>query len=132
MRRRGAGSRTCLYHICMVLQQPALNNRQQRACPLDSKTLRQPQAFLFQPLPLSLFKRLCCALVSGAPEIRERTFDLHLSDRHRREPFQISQQVRIQATHHNLCLPHVHSQINPSSPSQISMSSTLPEVPRWT
>ena len=100
VRRRGAGSRTCLYHICMVLQQPAHNHCQQRACPLDSKTLRQPQAFLFQPLPLSLFNRLCCA--------------------------------QIQATHHNLCLPHVHSQINPSSPSQISMSSTLPEVPRWT
>ena len=50
VRRQGAGSRTCLYHICMVLQQPARNNRQQRACPLDSKTLRQPQAFLFQPL----------------------------------------------------------------------------------
>ena len=70
VRRGGAGSRTCLYHICMVLQHPARNHRQQRACPLDSKTLRQPQAFLFQPLPLSLFNRLCCALVSGAPEIR--------------------------------------------------------------
>ena len=70
------GSRTCLYHICMVIQQPAGNYRQQRACPLDSKTLRQPQAFLFQPLPLSLFKRLCCALVSGAPEIRVRAFDV--------------------------------------------------------
>ena len=69
-RREGAGSRTCLYHICMVLQQPASNKRQQRACPLDSKTLRQPQTFLFQPLPLSLFNRLCCALVSGAPKIR--------------------------------------------------------------
>ena len=76
VRRGGAGSRTCLYHICMVLQQPARNNRQQRACPLDSKTLRQPQAFLFQPLPLSLFNRLCCALVSGAPEIRVRAFDV--------------------------------------------------------
>ena len=72
---------------------------------LDSKTLRQPQAFLFQPLPLSLFNRLCCALVSGAPEIRVRAFDvtavssasshhmirLHCyllpSDRRRREPF---------------------------------------------
>ena len=75
VRRGGAGSRTCLYHICLVLQQPARNNRQQRACPLDSKTLRQPQAFLFQPLPLSLFNRLCCALVSGAPEIRVRAFD---------------------------------------------------------
>ena len=75
VRRVGAGSRTCLYHIYMVLQQPARNNRQQRACPLDSKTLRQPQAFLFQPLPLSLFNRLCCALVSGAPEIRVRAFD---------------------------------------------------------
>ena len=70
VRRGGAGSRTCFYHICMVLQQSARNNRQQRACPLDSKTLRQPHAFLFQPLPLSLFNRLCCALVSGAPEIR--------------------------------------------------------------
>ena len=69
VRRGGAGSRTCLYHICMVIQQPAHNNRQQRACPLDSKTLRQPQ-----PLPLSLFNRLCCALVSGAPEIRVRAF----------------------------------------------------------
>ena len=68
--RGGVGSRTCLYHICMVLQQPARNNRQQRVCPLDSKTLRQPQAFLFQPLPLTLFNRLCYALVSGAPEIR--------------------------------------------------------------
>ena len=76
VRRGGAGSRTCLYHICMVLQQPARNNRQQRACPLDSKTLRQPQAFLFQPLPLLLFTRLCCALVSGAPEIRVRAFDV--------------------------------------------------------
>ena len=76
VRRGGAGSRTCLYHICMVLQQPARNNRQQRACPLDRKTLRQPQAFLFQPLPLSLFNRLCCALVSGAPEIRVRVFDV--------------------------------------------------------
>ena len=75
-RRGGAGSRTCLYHICMVLQQPARNNRQQRACPLDNKTLRQPQAFLFQPLTLSLFNRLCCALVSGAPEIRDRAFDV--------------------------------------------------------
>ena len=76
VRREGAGSRTCLYHICMVLQQPARNNRQQRACHLDSKTLRQPQAFLFQHLPLSLFNRLCCALVSGAPEIRTRAFDV--------------------------------------------------------
>ena len=74
VRRGRAGSRTCLYHICMVLQQPARNNRQQRACPLDSKTLRQPQAFPFHPLPLSLFSRLCCALVSDAPEIRVRTF----------------------------------------------------------
>ena len=74
VRRGGAGNRTCLYHICMVLQQPARNHRQQRACPLDSKTLRQIQAFLFQPLPLSLFNRLCCALVSGAPEIRVRAF----------------------------------------------------------
>ena len=73
-RRGGEGS--SLYHICMVLQQPARNNRQQRACPLDSKTLRQPQAFLFQPLPLSLFNRLCCAQVSGAPEIRDRAFDV--------------------------------------------------------
>ena len=72
VRRGGAGRRTRLYHICMVLQQPACNHHQQRACPLDSKTLRQPQAFLFQPLPLSLFNRLCCALVSGAPEIRVR------------------------------------------------------------
>ena len=76
VRRGGAGSRTCLYHICMVLQQPARNNRHQRACPLDSKTLRQPQTFLFQPLPLSLFIRLCCALVSGAPEIRVKAFDV--------------------------------------------------------
>ena len=76
VRRGGAGIRTCLYHICMVLQQPARNHRKQRACPLDSKTLRQPQAFLFQPLPLSLFNRLCCALVSGAPEIRVRAFDV--------------------------------------------------------
>ena len=68
--------RTCLNHICMVLQQPARNNHQQRACPLDSKTLRQPQASLFQPLPLSLFNSLCCALVSGAPEIRVRAFDV--------------------------------------------------------
>ena len=111
VRRGWAGSRTCLYHICMVLQQPAHNHRQQRACPLDSKTLRQPQAFLFQTLPLSLFNRLCCALVSGAPEIRVRAFERHciscvssasshhmirlhcyllLSDRRHREPFQIS------------------------------------------
>ena len=76
VRRGGAGSRTCLYHICMVLQQPARNKRQQRACPLDSKTLRQPQAFLFQPLPLSQFNRLYCVLVSGAPEIRVRAFDV--------------------------------------------------------
>ena len=76
VRRGGTGSRTCLYHICMVLQQPARNHRQQRACTLDSKTLRQPQAFLFQPLPLSLFNRLCCVLVSGAPEIRVRAFDV--------------------------------------------------------
>ena len=74
--RRGAGSRTCLYHICMVLQQPARNNRQQKAYHRDSKTLRQPQAFLFQPLPLSLFNRLCCALVSGTPKIRVRAFDV--------------------------------------------------------
>ena len=74
--RGGAGSRTCLYPICMVFQQPTRNNRQQRACPLDSKTLRQPQAFLFQPLPLSLFNRLYCALISGAPEIRVRVFDV--------------------------------------------------------
>ena len=47
VRRGGAGSRTCIYHICMVLQQPARDNRQQRACPLDSKTLRQPQLFFF-------------------------------------------------------------------------------------
>ena len=76
VRRGGAGSRTCLYPICMVLQQPARNNRQQKACLLDIKTLRQPQAFLFQPLPLSQFNRLCCALVSGAPEIRVRAFDV--------------------------------------------------------
>ena len=76
VRRGGAGSRTCLYHIFMVLQQPARNNRQQRACPLDSRTLKQPQSFLFQPLPLSPFNRLCCALVSGAPEIRVRAFDV--------------------------------------------------------
>ena len=75
VRREGTGSRTCLYHICMVLQQPACNHRQQRASLLDSKTLRQPQAFLFQPLPLSLFNRLCCALVSVSPEIRVRAFD---------------------------------------------------------
>ena len=75
--RGGAGSRTCLYHICMVLQQPARNHHQQRACPLDSKTLRQPpQVFLFQPFSLSLFNRLYCALVSGAPEIRVRAFDV--------------------------------------------------------
>ena len=47
VRRGGAGSRTCIYHICMVLQQPARHNRQQTACPLDSKTLRQPQLFFF-------------------------------------------------------------------------------------
>ena len=76
VRRGWAGSRTCLYHICMVLQQPARNHRQQRACPLDSKNLRQPQAFIFQPLRLSLFNRLCCALVSGAPEIRVRAFNV--------------------------------------------------------
>ena len=75
-RRGGTGSTTCLYHICMVLQQPARNHRQQIACPLDSKTLRQPQAFLFQPLPISPLNRLCCALVSGAPEIRDRGFDV--------------------------------------------------------
>ena len=153
MRRGGAGCRACLYHICKVLQQPARNNRQQRAYPLDSKTLRQPQAFLFQPLPLSLFNRLCCVLVSGAPEIRVRAFDVtaflvypaqaattcedyiatnsFLTDAAGNLSRSLSQ-VQIQATHHNLCLPHVHSQINPSSPSQISMSSTLPEVPRWT
>ena len=76
VRRGGAGSRTCLYHTCMVLQQLARNNRQKRACPLDSKTLRQPEAFLFQPLPLSMFNRLCCALVSGRSEIRVRSFDV--------------------------------------------------------
>ena len=76
VKRGGAGSRTCLYHICIVLQQPACNHRQQRACPLENKTLRQSQAFLFQPLPLSLFNRLCCALVSGAPEIRVTAFDV--------------------------------------------------------
>ena len=76
VRRGGAGSRTYLYHICKVLQQPARNHCQQRAGPLDSKTLRQPQAFLFQPLLLSLFNRLCCALVSGPPEIRVRAFDV--------------------------------------------------------
>ena len=76
VRRGGACSRTCLYHFCMVLQQPARNNRQQRPCPLDSKTLRQPQTLLFQTLPLSLFNRLCCALVSGASEIRVRAFDV--------------------------------------------------------
>ena len=76
VRMGGAVIRTCLNHICMVLQQPARNNRQQRACPLDSKTLRQPQAFLLQSLPLSLFNRLCCALVSGAPLIRVRAFDV--------------------------------------------------------
>ena len=111
VRRGGAGSRICLYHICMVLQQPARNKRQQRACLLDSKTLRQAQAFLFQPLPLSWFNRMCCALVSGAPEIRVRAFWCHciscvssasshhmirlhcyllLSVRRRRELFQIS------------------------------------------
>ena len=76
VRRGGAGSRTCLYHICMVLQQPARNHRHERACPLDSKTLRQLQAFLFQRLPLSLFNRLCCALVSCGSEIRIRAFDV--------------------------------------------------------
>ena len=75
VRRGGVGSRTCLYHICMVLQQPADNHCQQRACPPDSKTLGQPQAF-FQPSPLSLFNRLCCALVSGTPEIWVRAFDV--------------------------------------------------------
>ena len=69
VRRGGAGSRTCLYHLCMVLQQPARNNRQQRACPLDSKNLRQPQPIPFQPLPLSLLNRLCCALVSRAFDV---------------------------------------------------------------
>ena len=76
VRRGGAGSRTCLYHIGMVLQQPTRNHPQQRACPLDSKTLRQPQAFLFQPLPLSPFNRLRSSMVSGAPEIRVRAFDV--------------------------------------------------------
>ena len=79
VRRGGAGRRTRLYHICMVLQQPARNHHQQR----------------------------------------DAAWNLSRS----------LQQVLIQATHHNLCLPHVHLQINPSSPSQISMSSTLPEVP---
>ena len=86
VRRGGAGSRTCLYHICKVLQQPARNYRQQRACPLDSKTPRQPQAFLFQPLPHSLL--IGCALPwfqahrksfqvsSGAPDTRVRAFDV--------------------------------------------------------
>ena len=64
VRRDRAGSRTCLSHICMVLQQPARNHCQQRACPLDSKTLRQPQAFLFQPLPPSLFNIAICSAVS--------------------------------------------------------------------
>ena len=76
VRRGGARSRTCLYHICMVLQQAARNHRQQRACPLDSNPLKQPQASLFKPSPLSLFNRLCCALVSGAPEIRVRAFNV--------------------------------------------------------
>ena len=76
MRKGGPGSRTCLYHSCMVLLQPARNHRLQTACPLDSKTLRQPQAFLFQPLPLSLFNRLCCALISGAPEFRVRALNV--------------------------------------------------------
>ena len=76
VRRGGSDGRTCLYHICMVSQQPAHNNRQQRACPRESKTLRQPKAFLFQPLPLSLINRMCCALVSGAREIRVRAFDV--------------------------------------------------------
>ena len=47
VRRGGAGSRTCLYHICMVLQQPARNNRQQRACPLDSKLRDSLKLFIF-------------------------------------------------------------------------------------
>ena len=71
VRRGGAGSRTCLYHIAWCY-----SSQLARVCPLDSKTLRQPQAFRFQPLPLSLFNRLCCALVSGAPEIRVRAFDV--------------------------------------------------------
>ena len=87
VRSGGAGSRTCLYHICMVLQQQARNHRQERACPLDSETLRQPQAFLFQPLPLSLFNRLYCDLVSGAPEIRVRALmSLHFLCIQRKQP----------------------------------------------
>ena len=63
VRRGGAGSRTCLYHICNVLQQPARNNRQQRTCSLESKTLRQPQVFLFQPLP--------CLTDQGSPSVMQ-------------------------------------------------------------
>ena len=47
VRRGGAGIRTCLFHICMVLHQSDRNNRQQRAYPLDSKTLRQLKLFFF-------------------------------------------------------------------------------------
>ena len=47
VRRGGACSRTCIYHICMVLQQPAHNHRQQIACPLVGKTLRSLKLFFF-------------------------------------------------------------------------------------
>ena len=76
----GAGSRTCLYHICIVLEQPGRNHRQQRACPLDSKTLRQPQA---------CHCISCVASASSHNMIRLHCY-LLLSDRRRREPFQIS------------------------------------------
>ena len=89
VRRGGAGSRTCLYHICMVLQQPAHNNRQQRACPLDSKTLRQPQAFLFQPLPLSLFNSHCsigCAVPWYQAHLKWPLMSLHFLCIQRKQP----------------------------------------------
>ena len=75
MRRGGTGSRTCLYHICMVLKRSACNHRQQRACPLEQNS-KTASSFSFTKLTLSLFNRLCCALVSGAPEIRVRAFDV--------------------------------------------------------
>ena len=76
VRRGGAGSRTCLYHICMVTAASSQPPTEDSMSP-HSKTLRQPQAFLFfQPLSLSLFNRLCCTLVSGAPEIRVRAFNV--------------------------------------------------------
>ena len=65
VRRRSNIGETCPKHICSVLQQPARNHRQQRACLLNGKTLGQPQVFHLQPPPLLSFFHQKSLLYSG-------------------------------------------------------------------